>query len=93
MALQLTSYPASKNDLRVDMPNAYARVMRYEGDKFTVTVHVWVFINAESASLDAEPLGRDSYTFELPQKLDINPVAWAYGQLRALGDFQDAKDV
>lgn len=93
MALQLKTYPAAKNAMRVDIANAYARVAHYDGNKHVVRFKVEVFINAESASLDGQPLGSDECTFDLPQQLDINPVAWAYGQLKQLGDFQDAKDV
>lgn len=91
MALIITS-PADKNPFRVARPGCYARVTRYEGDKATVTLHLTVWINEESAQMDAEPVGTDLYTFTIPERLDVNQVAWAYETLKASGQLGETKD-
>jgi len=91
MALQIT-YPADKNPFRVTLDGAYARVTRYVGDKATVTLHLTVWINQESAQMDAEPVGTDLYTFTIPERLDVNPVAWAYETLKRSGQLGETKD-
>lgn len=91
MALIITS-PADKNPFRVALPGCYARVTRYEGDKSAVRLHLSVCVNAESALMDGEPIATEDFVFEIPQRLDVNPVAWAYETLKASGQLGETKD-
>lgn len=91
MAL-ITTSPADKNPFRVALPGCYARVTRYEGDKATVRLHLSVWVSAESALMDGEPIASEEFVFEIPQRLDVNPVAWAYETLKASGQLGETKD-
>ena len=91
MAL-LIQYPADKNPFRVTLDGAYARVTRYEGDKATMRLHLSVWVSAESALMDGEPIATEDFVFEIPQRLDVNPVAWAYETLKASGQLGETKD-
>ncbi len=91
MAL-LIQYPADKNPFRVTLDGAYARVTRYEGDKATVRLHLSVWVSAESALMDGEPIATEEFVFEIPQRLDVNPVALAYETLKRSGQLGETKD-
>lgn len=92
MALLVTLL-ACDNPTKTNIEGAYARVVEYRGDKETVTLSLRTWLNEASARVDGEPLCDREYVFGMPAQLNVNPVAWAYEQLKASGQLGETKDV
>ena len=84
MALAINIDPSS-NVFRVPIERAYCRVARFEGDKHVITLTVRAWLSEDSARMDGEPIYESQFQCEMPEKLEGNPIAWAYEQIKRSG--------
>ena len=70
----------------VSVPDAYIKIIRFDGDKSSLTVGVGYFASPEHEMLYSDALA-------VPYAIDgSNPIQQAYEYLKTLPEFADAVD-
>lgn len=87
MALQFTC----NTQFGFELPNAYARIENFNGDKNNITVQVSTYLDKSSRDSNKVPVQSQSYTFALNG--NGNFMQLLYANLKALPDFNGAVDV
>lgn len=54
---------------------------------------IGIFDSKESKDSDQQPVATDSFRAEFPADESINPIAWLYGELAKLPQYEGAVDV
>ena len=76
----------------VELDEAYAKIICFNGNKETVDIMVGYYADANARELNMAPIKSENFNFVFNEDSQFNIIKQGYEYLKTLDEFKDAED-